>query len=329
MEGQLQLGELLARARALSWSRFGKRVTLCLPGMFRVEGKTGLYPAVSITGSRCSLGCEHCRGKILEPMYSVGDSRELLELCIKLEQQGALGCLVTGGSDSKGRLPWREFLEGIEKVKACTGLHVSVHSGMLDLDTAMALKEAGVDQALVEVVGARETWSSVMHLEDGPELLGETLEALYSSGLKVAPHIVAGIHGGEILGERNALELLRQYPVEILVWVAFMPLKGTPLGKAPPACPEEVARLIAESRLFFPEAFITLGCARPRGRKRLELERLALEAGVQRVALYSEETVKAARELGLEVEFQPACCSVPGEVLPGLGSLDSGQWVSG
>lgn len=311
MEEKGQLQELLARARAISWERFGKRVTLCLPGMFRVDGKTGLYPAISITGCRCSLGCDHCRGKILEPMYSAENSKELLDLCIKLEQEGALGCLVTGGSDQNGRLPWREFLEGIEKVKACTRLHISVHSGMLDSDTARELKEAGVDQALVEVVGAWETWASVMHLEQGPKLLEETLEALYGCGLKVAPHIVAGIHGGKILGERKALEILRKYPVEILVWVAFMPLKGTPLGKALPASPEEVARLVAESRLLFPEAFITLGCARPRGKKRLELERLALEAGAQRIALYSEETVLAARELGLEVEFQFACCSVP------------------
>lgn len=311
MEEKGQLQELLAKARAISWDRFGKRVTLCLPGMFLVDGKTGLYPAISITGGRCSLGCDHCRGKILEPMYSAGNSRELLELCTRLEQEGVLGCLVTGGSDHNGRLPWREFLAGIEKVKTRTRLHVSVHSGMLDMDTARALKEVGVDQALVEVVGAEETWTSVMHLEEGPKLLEETLEALYGCGLKVAPHIVAGIHGGKILGERKAMEILRQYPVEILVWVAFMPLKGTPLAQAVPACPEEVAMLMAESRLLFPDAFITLGCARPRGRKRLELERLALEAGVQKIALYSEETVEAAKGLGLEVEFQPSCCSVP------------------
>lgn len=317
METREPLGELLSKAGALARARLGNKVILCLPGMFRVDGKTGLYPAVSITGSRCSLGCEHCRGKILEPMYSVGNSKELLDLCIQLEQQGALGCLVTGGSDNQGRLPWREFLEGIRKVKAHTGLHVSVHSGMLDPDTARALKEAGVDQALVEVVGAWETWSRVMHLQEGPKLLEETLDALYSSGLKVAPHIVAGIHGGEILGERKALEILKHYPVEILVWVAFMPLRGTPLGKAPPAAPQEVARLIAESRFMFPKAFISLGCARPRGRERLELERLALRAGVQRIALYSEETVEAARELGLEVEFQPSCCSVPPGSLKG------------
>ncbi len=309
------LQELLRKARAISRERFGNRITLCLPGMFMVDGKTGLYPAISITGSKCTLGCDHCRGKILEPMHGVKDSRELLELCMRLEAEGSLGCLVTGGSDAQGRLPWGGFLEGLEKVKAATGLHVSVHSGMVDGPTAKALKEAGVDQVLVEVVGAQKTWASVMHLEQGLELLEETLDALYGCGLKVAPHIVAGVHAGQIVGERKGLEILRRYPVELLVWVAFMPLKGTPLGQAASASPVEVARLIAESRLMFPEACITLGCARPRGRRRLELERLALEAGVQRIALYSEETLKAARELGLEVEFLPTCCSVPGEIL--------------
>lgn len=318
MEARESLQELLEKAWALSRDRLGNKVTLCLPGMFMVDGKTGLYPALSITGGRCLLGCDHCRGKILEPMYSVRDSGELWELCLRLEGEGVLGCLITGGSDSRGRLPWRAFLEGIEKVKARTGLHLSVHSGMLDRETARAMKEAGVDQVLVEVVGARETWARVMHLEEGPELLEETLEALYGCGLKVAPHIVAGIQGGEILGERKALQILREYPVEVLVWVAFMPLKGTPLGHATPASPEEVARLIAESRLMFPEAVINLGCARPRGRQRLELERLALKAGVQRIALYSEETLRAAEELGLEVELQPACCSVPMELLRGI-----------
>jgi uncharacterized radical SAM superfamily protein len=311
MESQGRLEELLARARAISWSRFGKRVTLCLPGMFLVDGKRGHYPAISITGHNCTLGCDHCRGKILEPMYRAGNSRELLELCMRLEQEGALGCLITGGSDHRGRLPWERFLEGVEAVKVRTGLHVSVHSGMVNDGVARALREAGVDQALVDVVGARETWASVMHLQEGRELLEKTLEALYGCGLQVVPHIVAGIQGGRILGESKAMEILGPYPVEFLVWVAFMPLRGTPLGDAAPASPQEVAGLIAESRIRFPEARIHLGCARPRGRKRLELERLALEAGVQRIALYSEETVKAAEELGLEVEFQPTCCSVP------------------
>lgn len=307
---QTDLEELLLQARTLSLARWGCKVTLCLPGMFMVDGQTGRYPAISITGDHCELGCDHCRGHILKPMHRVANSPELLELCTRLEGDGALGCLITGGSDRSGRLPWKSFLEGIRAVKARTRLHVSVHSGMVDGTTARALKDVGVDQVLLDVVGSEETWRQVLHLEEGERLVRQSLEALYESGLDVAPHIVAGIHRGRILGERKALDILAEFPLKLLVWVAFMPLRGTPLQESTPASVQEVARLIAESRIRFPEARISLGCARPRGRHRLALERLALEAGVQRLALYSEETVGTARALGLEVEVRPTCCSV-------------------
>lgn len=304
------LDELLLEAQALGWARFGKRVVLCLPGMFRVDGLTGRYPAISITGGLCELGCDHCKGKILKPMKGVSSARELVEECLGLEEQGAVGCLLTGGSDKNGRLPWMQFMKGIEVVKTKTRLHVSVHSGMVDRDVAQALKDAGVDQALVDVVGSSETWTHIMHLEGGESLLMETLDALYGCGLQVVPHIVAGIHGGRIVGEMRALEILKDYPVQVLVWVAFMPLKDTPLGGSRPASPEEVGRLMAISRLIFPNATINLGCARPRGKPRLELERLALRAGLQRLAVYTEETVNEAKGLGLDVLYSPACCSV-------------------
>lgn len=305
-----ELQGLLLRAREISMERWGPRTTLFLPGMFVAEGQTGRYPAISITGGHCQLGCDHCRGRILKPMYAASSSRELVELCRRLEARGALGCLITGGSDSSGRLPWRSFLEGIRAVKASTGLHISVHSGMVDKGMASSLRDAGVDQALIDVVGSEETWRNVLHLEEGERLLRRSLEALYGCGLEVAPHIVAGIHGGRILGERRALEILGDFPVRHLVWVAFMPIRGTPLGRSFPPSVEEVARLVAESRIRFPQARISLGCARPRGGYRLALERLALEAGVQGVAVYTEETLNAAKALGLEVSFQPTCCSV-------------------
>lgn len=305
-----KLDGLFKEARELSRKRFGKKVTLCLPGMFSVDGKRGRFPAISITGATCILGCDHCKGKILEAMHMVSDGKELVELCKRLDEEGALGCLITGGSDTRGRLPWENFLRAVEEVKAKTNLMVSIHSGMVEKSTARAFKEVGVDQVLVDVIGSRETFRRVMHLEDGERLLFETLDSLYGADLRVAPHIVAGIHGGRIVGERRAMEILSQYPVDFLVWVAFMPLRKTPMAKSQPASPMDVARLMAESRLLFPQAVIALGCARPRGKLRLELERLAMEIGVQRIALYTEETIELAKNLGLEVEFKETCCSI-------------------
>jgi lipoyl synthase len=301
---------LLARARTISRERFGKRITLYLPGMFVLDGERGRYPAISITGDHCRLRCDHCAGEILKPMPGATTPEALVELCLRLRDAGALGFLVTGGSDEQGRLPWDRFLGALAEVKKRTGLHLSVHSGMVDQDTALGLREAGVDQALLDVVGADETWQEVMHLEGGGALLRRSLDGLRRAGLQVVPHVVMGIHRGRILGERKALEILRDDPPSLLVWVALMPLPRTPMASTPPLPLEEAACLLADSRVMFPDTEISLGCARPRGKYRQALERIAMEAGVNRIALYSDDTVDHARSLGLEVEMRGTCCSV-------------------
>jgi uncharacterized radical SAM superfamily protein len=301
---------LLARARALSWERFGKRVVFYLPGMFVMDGVRGRYPAISITGPACGLGCDHCSGEILKSMPSAQSPRELVDLCLRLRDAGMEGFLITGGSDARGRLPWSRFLDALAEVKRRTGLHLSVHSGMVDRQTAAALKQAGVDQANLDIVGAEETWREVIHLADGAALLDDSLDALHTAGLEVVPHVVMGIHKGRIVGERRALEILRRYPPKLLVWVALMPLPGTPMAGAAPPALEEAARLLGESRLLFPESEIALGCARPRGEYGRALERMAIDAGVNRVALYAEESVDYARSLGVEAGFLQTCCSI-------------------
>jgi lipoyl synthase len=302
---------LLARAQALSWERFGKRVVLYLPGMFVIDGVRGRYPSISITGPACGLGCDHCSGKVLESMPAAHSPQELIDACLRLHDAGAEGFLITGGSDARGRLPWRRYLDALAEVKRRTALHLSVHAGMVDRSTATALKQTGVDQANMDIVGAEETWREVIHLTDGAALLDESLDALGAAGLDVVPHVVMGIHAGKLVGERRALEIVRRRPSRLLVWVVIMSLPGTPLAGAAPPPLEEAARLLCESRLLFPESEIALGCARPRGEYRRALERIALDAGVNRVALYSDETIDYARSLGLDVSFRRTCCSLP------------------
>jgi len=293
--------QLLARAQALSWERFGRRVVFYLPGMFIVDGVRGRYPAVSITGPVCGLGCDHCSGEILKSMPAAQSPGELIEVCLRLRDRGVEGFLITGGSDRRGRLPWSRFLDALAEVKRRTGLHLSVHSGMVDGPTAAALKQAGVDQANLDIVGAEETWREVMHLADGGALLERSIDALHAAALEMVPHVVMGIHAGRLVGERRALEIVRRCTPKLLVWVVLMPLPATPMAGALPPTLEEAARLLAESRLLFPESEIALGCARPRGEYRRALERIAIDAGVNRVALC------------VEARFRETCCSIGSE----------------
>ena len=305
-----ELDTLLDQAREISWRHHGRRLAIFTPGMFVAFGRRGRYPAVSITGGQCSLGCDHCRGQLLQTMLPATGPEELLELGRRLWEKGQEGMLLSGGSDRRGCLPWRRLLPAIARLKAETGLTITAHVGRLDLETARGLKEAGVSQALFEVVGSEETAREILHLDDGLAAQAQTMQACRQAGLEVVPHIILGLHRGRLRGEERALELVAQLEPSRVVFVVFMPLKHTPLAGVDPPEPEEVARFLARARRRLPRAHHHLGCARPRGAYRSRLDRLAVRAGINALALASDGALAAAQELGLELEYRQTCCSL-------------------
>ncbi len=302
--------DLQREARELSWKHLGKNITFYVPGMFVCNGERGNYPAISITGPDCELQCKHCNGNLLDPMIHAMQPEHLLEKCRQLDAKGAAGCLISGGSSKCGTLPWERFIPVIAEVKKQTNLKVSVHTGFLDLDTARALEDAGVDQALFDVVGSQETYREIFNLDISLEKAEESLAALFEAGLKVVPHIVIGIHYGEIKGEPHALEMIKRYQPEMLVFVVMMPLRRTPLAGLERPLPEEVAAIIARARLDMPDTLMSLGCARPRSKRGQLIELAALDCGINRMALYSDEVVERAQAYGLEITYEKTCCSI-------------------
>jgi len=287
----------------------GTEITFYLPGMIRYENQRGRYPAISVTGSQCELQCEHCKGRLLNPMIQVTEPNDLIQKAVYLQKRGAHGILLSGGSDDQGRLPWAKYVDAIRETAETTGLYLSAHVGFPDLDTCRQLKKSGVRQALLDVMGDEETASRVYHLQ-GLQTVKDALESISQSGLQLAPHIVAGLHYGRMKGEEKALEILSRHHATVLVVVVLTGLKGTPMAGIHPPSPLEVARLIAKARLLMPQLPISLGCERPRNKEGTELENLALRAGITRMAVWSEEALEEALRLGLRPRFQATCCSV-------------------
>jgi hypothetical protein len=125
------------------------------------------------------------------------------------------------------------------------------------------------------------------------------------------PHICIGLHAGEIKGEREALELASEISPKALVLLVLVPTIGTKFEHINGPSSMEVGELIAETRLKFPNTTLALGCMRPRNVKRVELELQALRSGVDRIEIPHKQTLKAAREFGLQVGRLDACCAVP------------------
>ena len=302
----------LRGARQVSHALHGSTVTFYLPGMFLLHGRRGRYPAVSLTGESCALCCDHCGGRILRGMPPATDHQALVDMALRLEASGCHGMLLSGGCNLEGRLPWRRFLDAVEEIKGRTGLYLSAHCGQVDRREALALKSAGLDQALIDVVGDDETYRSVCHVDFGVERIRDSLEALALAGLDMAPHVICGLDHGRMRGEARALSMLAPFRPGHLVVVSLMPLPGTAMENVKPPSPMDVAGVIAKARQLMPRTVISLGCARTRGDT--EMEMLALEAGVNRMALPSDEAIEHARTMGLEIRYQKTCCCITADL---------------
>lgn len=303
------LEALLEKARRLSWEIHGKEIKCFIPGRMFYMGERGQYPAISLTGNSCALNCDHCRRKILEGMISAPEPHVLKEVCQRLDEEGSLGILLSGGSDDQGALPWNKFLEAIEWIKQHTSLKISIHTGLVDHETARGFKNVGVDEVLIDVVGSEETMRQVYHFPGGLKAMVSSLDALAATQLPLIPHIVVGLHYGKIEGEMHALEMVAKHSISALVIVVLQPMRQTPMENVQPPTPETVARFISAARLRIPQVPFALSCARPLGPHRVETDKLALEAGINRIAMPSEEALEKAREMGLDIEFHKTCCS--------------------
>lgn len=265
------LDTLLEEAWQVSRAIHGNTLAVHVPGMFVVNGRRGKYPAVSITGDRCRLDCEHCKGHLLRTMPRTDTPEDLIAYGLRAWERGDSGLLVTGGCDDLGRLPWKEFARAISYLKSRTGLVITVHAGQLQLEAAKELRDAGVDQALVDVIGDAATAKEIYHLPDGTQSILQTMDVLARVGLEMVPHVLVGLYNGRLRGELNAVRMLKAYPLKKYAIVVIMPFKGTPMAGIQPPRPREVALFMAWARLELPGLQVSLGCARPRGRYSIAL----------------------------------------------------------
>jgi len=267
------------------------------------------FPSISVTGSSCALKCKHCDGKVLNTMFPALTPEELFNLCVKLKNKGAIGCLISGGCLPDGSVPINRFVDAIAKIKRDLGLTIVVHTGVIDYSTARSLKEAEVDAALIDIIGSDETIREIYQLKVSVEDYDESLKALHESGIPFVPHVLVGLHYGKLKGELQALKMISKHSPSAVIIIAFMPIHGTPMEKVNPPEPEDIARVLVTARLMMPQTPLVLGCMRPKGNHRIKTDTMAVKAGVNAIAFPAEEAIQLAESMGLEITFSSLCCS--------------------
>lgn len=269
------------------------------------------FPAFSVTGGSCALDCDHCHAKILEPMIPALTPAELdRKVRHLIETQDLTGFLLSGGSNRRNEIAYERFYPVLEALKRdFPDLSIAAHTALIDAARANAMAAAGVDTAMLDIIGHERTIREVYHLERTVDDFEASLAALTATSMAVVPHIVIGLHYGRVLGEYHALEMIARYPVHALVLVVVMPFYAEPGTFETPAT-DDVGRFFLAARRRLPERQVLLGCARPPGMHKRITDAYAVMAGLDGIAFPAEGVVAVADAIGRPVEQAHACCSI-------------------
>ncbi|KUO63762.1 MAG: radical SAM protein [Alphaproteobacteria bacterium BRH_c36] len=269
------------------------------------------FPAFSVTAGACALDCDHCRAKILEPMIPA-TSPEMLDRKVRdlIMLQDLQGFLLSGGSNRRNEIKYEKYLPVVEGLKRdFPNLKVAIHSALLDETRARSMERAGVDTAMMDVIGSQETIRDVYHLDRTVDEFEATLSALCSTRMEVVPHIVIGLHYGRILGEANALDICARHGIHSLVLVVVMPFYARPGTFVTPDT-GDVGRIFIEARRRLPNKQVLLGCARPAGMHKRVTDAYAVMAGLDGIAFPADGAVALCETIRRPFEQQHACCSI-------------------
>jgi len=269
------------------------------------------FPAFSITAGGCALNCDHCQKKILEPMIPATKpealDRQVRDLILL---QGLQGFLLSGGSNKRNEIRYEPFYPVIEGLKRdYPNLKIAIHTALTDEAGAKRMESAGVDTAMMDVIGAQETINEVYHLDRPVEDFEATLAALTATSMEVSPHIVVGLHYGKILGEPAALDMIARHDVNALVLVVIMPFYAKPGTFITPET-SDVGRIFLEARTRLEDKQVLLGCARPPGMHKRVTDAYAVMAGLDGIAFPADGAVAVAERLGRPFEQAHSCCSI-------------------
>jgi len=282
--------------------------------VLKIYNPSTRFPAISITGSECALKCEHCNKKYLKGMKQITENNDLEKFLIDLYENDGVGALISGGSELDGSVPLLNFLDTIKKIKTHTNLVINTHTGLLNEETAKKLADAKVDMVSFDITIDEEIVRSIYNLNIELSEYKRAINLLKKYNLNIVPHICIGLYYGRLHKELDCIKFIQETKIHpsLIVLIVLIPPKDSKTKFETPQ-PIDIAKVIALIRFVFPNTEISLGCMRPRGKIKIEVEKYALKAGITRIEIPSKDTLIWLRSHNSKIQYKffSACCAIP------------------
>ena len=232
-----------------------------------------LCSIINAKSGRCPENCAFCAQSAAHTtnvqVYPLVDEEELVR-CAKSAEQNGARCygIITSGTGIKPGEELEKICRSLRRIKAETFIEPSCSLGIMDFETALLLKEAGMTTYHHNLETSRSFFPSICTTHDYEDDV-ETVRAAKQAGLKVC---CGGIFGlGEDFAQRIELaETLRELDVDTVPINFLNPVEGTRLADADFLSPLECLKIIAIYRFMLPKKGLTVCGGREKNLRELQ-----------------------------------------------------------
>jgi len=266
------------------------------------------FPSLSVTGSNCDLNCEHCSKKYIQQMKDISTEDKLKSVFSELLKRNAKGCLISGGCDSNGKVPILKFKHLLINFRKNSNLIFNFHTGLVSEEDIQNLIEIQPNVISFDFTMDDEVIKNIYHLNKTKYDYMKVFETFKKYNLNVVPHITIGLNFGYVKNELEALKYLQKFQHDLIVFIILIPPKNHKFIKTKL---EDIKAVLTFARLLYPTVELSLGCMRPRGKENIEIEKVAIDCGINRIVIPSKDILKYIENKGYIIHEFDACCAIP------------------
>lgn len=265
--------------------KYPEEISLLLEGANKIREKFcgnnfDLCTIMNAKSGKCPENCRYCAQsahfKTEAPVYPLTDSKTAVELAKSVEKEGAHKfSLVTSGRGLQPTGEVDELVEIYRELKAETNIHLCASHGLLTLEAAKKLKEAGVVTYHHNLESSRDFYDQICTTHSFQDRV-DTIKIAREAGLKVCSGGIFGL--GETPKDRIDMAFeLKELKIDSIPLNFLTPIPGTPLENSELVPPMEIIKTIAVYRFIHPNIDIRYAG----GRLQLgELEVLGIHSGI-------------------------------------------------
>ncbi|MBI5485471.1 MAG: biotin synthase BioB [Deltaproteobacteria bacterium] len=232
-----------------------------------------LCSIINAKSGRCPENCAFCAQSAVHdtnaPVYPLVDEEQLVSCAKGAEQNGALcyGIITSGTGIGPGQ-ELQTICNALRRIRRETAIEPSCSLGILDVETALVLKEAGMVTYHHNLETARSFFPNICSTHDYEEDVN-TVRAVKQAGLRVC---CGGIFGlGENFAQRIEMAVtLRELDVDTVPINFLNPVAGTRLADANFLTPMECLKIIAIYRFMMPAKSLTVCGGREKNLRELQ-----------------------------------------------------------